>query len=231
METNYRHSEAMDQIADALCKAQGTMAGAKKESINPHFNRSYADLESVWDACRKPLSENGLAVFQPVSADGPRVVVSTVLTHKSGQWIASDLTITAAQNTPQGIGSAITYGRRYGLSAMVGIAPEEDDDGNDGSGRGNDKPASKPPRPPTPPPPPKAPAPTGPAPKKEYDHFKALATVSDMKNHVGETTYRRILGAHGYLKANEIKTREEMTKVYTELAAEAQRMKESNNAA
>jgi hypothetical protein len=102
--------------------------------MNPHFKNMYADLESVWDACRMPLSKHGLAVLQPVSAAGAKVTVTTVLAHKSGQWFASDLEMTSQQNTPQGIGSTITYGRRYGLSAMVGIAPE-DDDGQQGSQR------------------------------------------------------------------------------------------------
>src|SRR5690606_11085019 len=79
--------------------------------------------------CRAPLSKHGTAVLQPPCAQGPTVTVTTWLAHKSGEWIQSDLTMTAAQNTPQGIGSCITYARRYALQSMVGIAPE-DDDGN-----------------------------------------------------------------------------------------------------
>jgi hypothetical protein len=112
-----------------MAKAQGEMEGAAKANVNPHFKSKYADLASVWDACRAPLAKNGLSVLQPVRADGPSVTVTTILAHSSGEWIEESLTMTAAQNTPQGVGSAITYGRRYGLSAMVGIAPE-DDDGN-----------------------------------------------------------------------------------------------------
>lgn len=121
-------------LAAALAKAQGEMEGAAKGSLNPHFKNKYADLASIWDACRGPLSKNGLSILQPVSADGARVTVSTILAHSSGQWISESLTMTAQQNTPQGVGSAITYGRRYGLAAMVGIAPE-DDDGNAASAR------------------------------------------------------------------------------------------------
>jgi hypothetical protein len=127
-------SPSIAALAAALAKAQGEMEAAAKANVNPHFKSKYADLASVWDACRGPLSKHGLAVLQPVSADGPRVTVTTMLVHSSGEWIREALTMTAAQNTPQGVGSTITYGRRYGLSSMVGIAPD-DDDGNAASGR------------------------------------------------------------------------------------------------
>jgi hypothetical protein len=112
-----------------MAKAQAEIEGASKDKTNPHFKSSYADLASVWEACRGALTKHGLSVLQPVAADGPSVTVTTLLTHNSGEWIASDLTMTAQQNTPQGIGSCITYARRYALASMVGVAPE-DDDGN-----------------------------------------------------------------------------------------------------
>jgi hypothetical protein len=124
-----RRSESIAAIADAMSKAQAQIEGAKKDKTNPHFKNDYADLASVWDACREALSANGVAVIQPPSAVGPKVTVTTMLIHKSGEWIEADLEMTAQQNTPQGIGSCITYARRYGLAAMVGVAPE-DDDGN-----------------------------------------------------------------------------------------------------
>jgi hypothetical protein len=126
-------SAGIGALAAALAKAQGEMAGAKADSVNPHFKAKYPSLASVWDACRGPLSKNGLTILQPVSAEGPKVTVTTILAHSSGEWISEALTMTAQQNTPQGVGSAITYGRRYGLASMVGIAPDEDDDGNTAS--------------------------------------------------------------------------------------------------
>lgn len=129
-----KRSSTIGAIAGALAKAQGEMDGARKDSTNPHFKSQYADLASVWDACRAPLSKHGLSVLQPVSADGAKVTVTTILAHSSGEWLEESLTMTAQQNTPQGVGSAITYGRRYGLASMVGIAPE-DDDGNAASGK------------------------------------------------------------------------------------------------
>lgn len=125
-------SDSITAIAAALAKAQSEIAGASKDKTNPHFKSAYADLASVWDACRVALTKNGLAVLQPVSAEGAAVTVMTLLTHSSGEWIAGELTMTAQQNTPQGIGSCITYARRYALASMVGVAPE-DDDGNEAS--------------------------------------------------------------------------------------------------
>lgn len=122
-------SDSIAALAAALAKAQKAMKGAAKDSMNPHFKNKYADLAACWDACREPLATHGLSILQPVSAQGAAVTVTTILAHDSGEWISESLTMTAQQNTPQGIGSAITYGRRYGLCAMVGIAPE-DDDGN-----------------------------------------------------------------------------------------------------
>lgn len=124
-----RRSATIAAIADAMAKAQAKIKGASKDKTNPHYKNDYADLASVWDACRAALSENGIAVLQPPTAIGPKVTVTTMLVHKSGEWIEADLEMTAQQNTPQGIGSCITYARRYGLAAMVGVAPE-DDDGN-----------------------------------------------------------------------------------------------------
>jgi len=149
-------STTTGKFAEAMAKAQGEMDGAVKNSTNPHFRSPYADLASVREAC-KPLAKYGIAVLQPVRADGARVTVRTLLLHSSGEWVAEDLTLTAGANTPQAVGSAITYGRRYGLSAMVGIAPE-DDDGEAAEGRGSG-PVLR--QAPAPPPKPATPKPTG----------------------------------------------------------------------
>lgn len=122
-------SPSIAKLADALAKAQAEITSASKDRENPHFRSRYATLASVQDACRGPLTKNGLAVMQLVSSEGPKVTVETLLTHSSGEWISSRLTLTAAQANPQAIGSAVTYARRYGLSAMVGVAPDDDDDG------------------------------------------------------------------------------------------------------
>lgn len=127
-----KRSPTIGAMAGALAKAQAEVTGAAKDSLNPHFKNKYADLASVWDACRPALSAHGIAVVQSPAADGARVTVTTLLLHGSGEWIEGALTMTAQQNTPQGIGSCITYARRYALAAMAGVAPE-DDDGNEAS--------------------------------------------------------------------------------------------------
>lgn len=122
-------SEAIDQIATALAKAQGEIKGAAKDSTNPHFKSSYADLASVWEACRAALSKNGLSVIQTPDTTADGVFLYTTLAHSSGQWIRGVMPVRPVQDTPQGLGSALTYARRYSLASMVGVAPE-DDDGN-----------------------------------------------------------------------------------------------------
>ena len=120
-------SDEITELATALAKAQGEMAGAKKDSANPFFKSKYADLASVWDACREALSTHGLAVIQSPSAEGMRVSVETLLAHSSGQWMRGTVSVTAKEDSPQAIGSAITYLRRYALQSFVGVAPEDDD--------------------------------------------------------------------------------------------------------
>lgn len=121
----------INELAAALAKAQGQMGGALKSSENPFFKSSYADLASVWDACREPLSNNGLSVIQIpgrlVGEKGVAVIVETVLAHTSGQWISCKLAATSKDPGPQALGSVITYLRRYGLAAMVGVAQVDDD--------------------------------------------------------------------------------------------------------
>ncbi len=123
-------SESINELAAALAKAQAVMAGASKDNLNPHFKSKYADLASVWDACRKPLSDNGLSVVQTATAsDDGRVGVETMLMHSSGQWLSEVLLMRPVKDDPQGVGSCVTYARRYALAAVAGVAPE-DDDGN-----------------------------------------------------------------------------------------------------
>lgn len=139
-------SEQINELAAALAAAQGEMAHASKDQTNPAFGKKYADLASVVDACREPLSKHGIAVLQSprvVTAErGVSVIVETRFVHKSGQWASTELAAVVNDAKPQTLGSAITYLRRYGLAAMAGVAPE-DDDGNAANGKGQDtKPAT-----------------------------------------------------------------------------------------
>ena len=123
-------SEQINELAAALAKAQGQIQAASRDRENPHFRSRYADLASVWDACRVALSLNGLAVVQGPALADRGVSVTTRLLHSSGQWAESTLILPMDKATAQGAGSAITYARRYALAAMVGVAPDDDDDGN-----------------------------------------------------------------------------------------------------
>jgi hypothetical protein len=122
-------SPEINELAGALAKAQGAMKAASKDAVNPHFKSSYSTLASVWDAARGPLSANGLSLAQGAHADNQLVSITTILMHTSGQWMRDTLTMSARDASPQSVGSTISYGRRYGLSAMVGVAPDDDDDG------------------------------------------------------------------------------------------------------
>jgi len=127
-------SEQIGEIAGALAKAQSEMGGAIKDAANPFFKSKYADLGSVMDACRGPLTKHGIAVIQSPSAEGAVVSVETTFMHCSGQWLRGVASATAKDDSPQSIGSAITYLRRYALQSFAGVAPE-DDDGEAASGR------------------------------------------------------------------------------------------------
>ena len=129
-------SDSIAGLAAALSKAQAAMGAAKKDSTNPHFKSRYADLASIWDAYREPLTKNGLAVVQLPGKDEAGYYVETVLTHASGEFISDKLHIVPTKDDPQGLGSAITYARKYGLSAIAGVAPDDsDDDGEAAMGR------------------------------------------------------------------------------------------------
>lgn len=120
-------SEQLNELATALAKAQGQLRDAKKDASNPFFKVKYADLASCWDACRKPLSDNGLSVVQTVEYDNNGRYVETMLLHTSGQFITSCVNLTLKDDNMQAVGSAITYARRYSLAAIVGISPDDDD--------------------------------------------------------------------------------------------------------
>lgn len=141
-------SESIAALAGALAKAQAEILGAKKDSENPFFKSKYADLAAVWDACRGPLTKNELSIVQTprteITEYSTIIYVGTLLSHSSGEWISEELSAIPVKCDPQGIGSCITYLRRYALSAFTGVAPE-DDDGNAASNpNGNTKPVGKP---------------------------------------------------------------------------------------
>ncbi len=125
-------STTLGKLAAALAKAQGAMEAAKADATNSGYGKKYATLASVWDACRKPLADNGLAVIQRVGGDERRIIITTDLIHgESGEFARSRVVVPAEtdgrRNTAQAMGTSISYLRRYQLAAMVGIAQEDDD--------------------------------------------------------------------------------------------------------
>ena len=130
---------ALDQLAPALAKAQAEIRGAAKTVQNTYFKSTYADIAAVWEAIREPLTKNGLSVVQSPAVDGTRVTVTTVLLHASGQFLKGTASAEVKDLTSQSVGSAVTYLRRYALSAFCGTYGDApDDDGEAAQGR--DKP-------------------------------------------------------------------------------------------
>ncbi len=122
-----KSSEQVNELATALCKAQGDMGGAVKDSSNPFFKSSYADLTSVIKAIKQPFSDNGLSYTQFPVSNEHGVGVSTRLMHTSGQWLEMEYTLPTVKKDPQASGSAITYARRYALQSIAGIPTADDD--------------------------------------------------------------------------------------------------------
>lgn len=143
-------SESINELLSALCKAQGKIRHAVKNNKNSFFkDHTYADLNSIWEACRDHLTSNGISIIQSPQGTKDEMYLVTILGHSSGQWIKSYYPIVPIKQDPQGIGSAITYARRYSLSAMVGICADEDDDAENAMGRNGKKTVANDLRPPS----------------------------------------------------------------------------------
>lgn len=154
-------SETLKTLASALVKFQAAIEAVAKGTQG--YGYKYADLPSIWNYIRPHLAANGLAVVQcnryapPIQDTITRnkkgelqngtllgVIVETTLLHESGEWISDECYLPYVQADPQGAGSAITYARRYGLAAILGIVADEDDDGAKALGTGkDDAPANK----------------------------------------------------------------------------------------
>jgi|DEB19_MinimDraft_3_1074340.scaffolds.fasta_scaffold04394_4 hypothetical protein len=131
-----KQSEQINELAAALAKAQSEIKTAGKGKENPFFKSSYADLAMVREACIEALTKNNLAVTQSTDFDGDVTWLETTLMHSSGQWISGRYRLKPVKDDPQGMGSAVTYAKRYALAAMVGVVSvDEDDDGEAASGR------------------------------------------------------------------------------------------------
>ena len=137
-----KSSESVAKLAAALLKVQAELPPITKGSRNPHFNASYASLDAIMEIVRPILAKHELSVVQggagPTTNDAGNisgVAVETLLLHASGEWLSCVLALPLEKATAQGVGSAITYARRYGVSAVLALSTEEDDDGNAASQR------------------------------------------------------------------------------------------------
>lgn len=137
-------STDISELSRALLNVQKSIQPASKDATNPYLGNKYASLASVIESCRALLTQNQILLTQtpvcaPLELGGGYLALETRLTHvDSGQWMQSVLVMPLPKNDPQGLGSAITYARRYAISAILGIVTE-DDDGNAASGVANNK--------------------------------------------------------------------------------------------
>lgn len=126
-----KHSDELKNIAKALAKFQADIKDPARYKDNPYFKSKYVALDGLLDAVRPVLATNGLSFIQSPVSNGQDMGVTTLLMHDSGEWIESDpFVLHAVKNDPQAGGSAITYARRYSLSAVLGVAWDDDDDAN-----------------------------------------------------------------------------------------------------
>jgi hypothetical protein len=133
-----RRSDTIAKMATAVTKAVAELKNPSKDSVNPYYNSKYADLATVRDAVLPVLARHDLAVLQlPCELDNA-AALTTLLTHTSGEWVETTIKLRPVRNDPQGVGSALTYARRYALQSIAGVAAEDDDDGNAAGRRGKD---------------------------------------------------------------------------------------------
>lgn len=134
-------SENVTELFKSLSEAQAAFTTVEKESENPFFKSKYANFTAIVEMLRPILGKNGLSFVQMPSLEGDRMVLVTRICHSSGQWIESSCPIKTQKEDPQSLGSAVTYFRRYALSATLGIATGEgDDDAERGMNRGDERP-------------------------------------------------------------------------------------------
>ncbi len=131
-----KHSESIASLAAALVASQKSIKAIAKDSVNPHFKNRYASLDAMVESVRPTLASHGLAVVQGATSpitdtDGALCgfAVETMLVHQSGEWLLNSAIMPLTKIDAQGAGGAMTYGRRYGLSALLSLATDDDDDG------------------------------------------------------------------------------------------------------
>lgn len=119
-----------ETFAQAFLKLQAAIKPAVKDANNPAFRSKYADLGAVWEAVKQPLQDSGFSVIQSPDFDSAEMWLKTTILHISGDKMEGRYPIRPSKQDPQGYGSALTYARRYSISAMLGVIADDDDDGN-----------------------------------------------------------------------------------------------------
>lgn len=234
-------SESINELASALAKAQakfgnpprsheGKVSGTTKAGKPYEYRYRYADLADTIGAVREHLNAEGLSVVQMIEPDGNGgLLLGTQIIHSSGQWIRGDVTIPPGLSS-QDLGSALTYRRRYALSAMLGIAAEDDDDGAAVTEREKDRGDGGKPKPTTESKPEPAPEPVPMEPQLRFEAsiHKLIgegAAALKVKNPLGDATAEmkrrvlNILGGHGVEKLAEVTTRDAQLALYREILA------------
>lgn len=191
--SNLKHSEHINELAASLAVAHKSFKAVKKNSVNPYFKSKYADLEAIIDATDKALAEQGVVPVQSPLAKGDKAGVTTMLIHTSGQWMRADLLLPVAKGDAQGIGSAITYARRYSLQSFLNVAAEADDDANAAAGKESEAKAATMPKPPK-----KEAKPNG------EDSFKLKFWRTAKAKGKSDDEIRNIIGFLGYEHTEEI---------------------------
>ena len=202
-------SESIAKLSESLSKAQAEIKDTAKTQKG--YEHKYADLSSVLRDIRTAFSKHGLSFTQEAKQVKGSIVVNTLLMDKSGEWIKYCTIIPAISmkgcNDAQSAGAGITYARRYAISAIAGIASEEDTDANTNTSDTQE-----------------TPKPAKPAPPKKQDDswIKAyLKNMEDLKKQIGDKYYYKVLETFKLKHANEVKTKADATKVYKAIVAEA----------
>jgi hypothetical protein len=131
----FKTSESTTKLDSALAKAQGQIQIASKDKVNPAFRSKYADITSVWEACREALAKHEISVTQwPIHSETTKLHLVTRIAH-AGEWMQGEFSIPVDKSNAHGYGSAVTYAKRFALSAALGIVADDeiDDDGNQAS--------------------------------------------------------------------------------------------------
>ena len=123
-------SPKIGQLVKALAAAVLEFKPIIKDKVNPYFKSPYADLQEIINATAVPLAKQEIVIFQTPVVEAERAGVTSLMVHSSDEWIAAELLLPIVKQDAHGIGSAITYSRRYSEGPLLNVAGEEDEDAN-----------------------------------------------------------------------------------------------------